>query len=62
MVWRHQRRGTAAFVLALGVAGLGADPGRSHQAMKAIDTALFAQLAQVIADLAVTVHAAALQP
>ena len=62
MVWRHQRRGTAAFALALGVAGLGADTGQSHQAMNAIDTALFTQFAQVIADLAVTVHAAAFQP
>jgi len=38
------------------------DPGRSHPAINAIDTALLAQLTQIVADLAVAVHAADLQP
>ena len=44
---------------ALGVASLRANPGCSHQSVNAIDTALFTQLSQVIADLTVTIHAAA---
>lgn len=44
VIWRHQCRRAAPFVLAPGVAGLRTDSGQSHQPMNAIDATLFAEL------------------
>ncbi|MBE3024358.1 hypothetical protein IMS62_06690 [Janthinobacterium sp. GW458P] len=62
MIRSHQQRRAATFVLAPGVTRLRTNPSRAHQAINAIDAALFAQLSQIVADLVVTVHAAAFQP